>query len=85
MIKEESVWICQGSNDAPMSLFPGLAFSVVHLAPATGQQHLVQQVVQLMQLPSGEGWLRLGEHVLGGGHVCEHSGQLLGPSPSPNR
>ena len=89
VVKQECLGVSQAGHDAPLGLLPGLA-RILHgegaqelhhhltrlLAPPGGQEHLVQEPVQLLELLRGQGGLTGPEHLPGARHVREHGVQL---------
>ena len=89
VVKQECLGVSQAGHNAPLSLLPGLA-RVLHgegaqelhhhlaslLTPSCGQEHLVQEPVQLLELLRGQGGLTGPEHLPGARHVFEHRVQL---------
>ena len=98
MIKEEGVGVRQAGHDTPLGLLPGLA-GVLHgegaqevdhhlaslLAPATGQQDLVQEPVQPLVLLRVQRRLTLLEHVPGRGLVRVDCAQLASLANQANQ
>ena len=89
MVIEEGVGVSKAGHNTPLGLILahagvllGEGAEELHhhlaglLAVAAGQEHLVQQTVELLPLLRGQLWLALGEHSPGAGHVRVHRGQL---------